>query len=193
MVCLGRNTILPMPGYYRYGKNSSTALECVNDQVCLGGLIPGRSMNLSGYCAPPFTGVLCGSCEEGYAIAEDKESCIKCDFGMYFFLGMLVKVAASLGLVIFELFHKLEKVHELRESFEKENEEELQKIEAKLDFSGVTKVLITFIQMQSIVKVLNLNYVSYFKNFYGFTSKISPLITDGFSSECWFQYLEVDD
>ena len=48
---------------------------------------------------------------------------------------MIGKVALTLGIVIFELVHKLEKVHELREIFEDANHDEYQTTKGKLEFS----------------------------------------------------------
>lgn len=59
MICLGGDTILPKPEFYRIDEESTEAIRCLNPDACIGGIRSGFELNNLGFCKPPFTGTLC--------------------------------------------------------------------------------------------------------------------------------------
>ncbi|KNC50385.1 uncharacterized protein AMSG_06876 [Thecamonas trahens ATCC 50062] len=87
--CPGGNVIVPLPGYWSPGLGSQVVAACHDASRCTGGPYSG--------CAAGYSGWLCGSCADGYAL--DGDECIKCGSKFVLALYWLLYLGVALGVV----------------------------------------------------------------------------------------------
>lgn len=66
-MCLGRNEVAPLSGYWRLTKTSENILPCPNPDACLGGYNGTDIISYTGACATGYDGILCMECTDGFA------------------------------------------------------------------------------------------------------------------------------
>jgi len=75
--CWGNFTVTPDAGYWRSSVLSPVIRACLNPKACLGGVVDGQPLNLTGLCEVGYQGNLCQPCQSSYS-HTDKNVCGKC-------------------------------------------------------------------------------------------------------------------
>ena len=61
-ICMGGNSLFPVQGYTKSYPYSTNIVECHNSPACL----QGDTTELTGICAPGYSGFMCGSCQDNF-------------------------------------------------------------------------------------------------------------------------------
>ncbi|CDW71577.1 UNKNOWN [Stylonychia lemnae] len=164
-ICRGGSNIGPLPGFWRMSNTSSTFVECLFDQACLGMVEPLN--NSLGECAQGYQGILCSKCTFGYSRDGDFK-CIECPEKFLNILRLSAIILVILVVVIFVIRTTLS---------------------GAMDKSNVVsifmKILLNHFQLIMVTASMDFHWSQQILDFFSQTKKVATFSTQIFSVDCF--------
>jgi len=183
MDCYGGSVIGPVSGYFRFSKWNDYAVECVNDEACLGNTISQANSNYycksaknstfceTGWCSEKYTGNMCATCNSGYAKSSDIY-CVACSNNPMYYVLAVILIVAAIGFIVFTVRNALK-----LKDFTKDG--------AKPKTSILIKIFLNYVQLVSIVSSFDFEWPSQVTGLFSVQSKVSSSSSTVFSVDCF--------
>lgn len=150
-------------GFWRHHNKTENILECRAKEACIGGIIHNSSNDL---CRKGQHGPLCDVCQKGYAKSGDLCAiCPEQDKVKNSFIALLAPLILAIVLVFL-----------IKNANPTGN--------SKDEISGVSKILMNYLQVFSLASNFDINWPSSLKNLYDVAEDVSSPKISFYSSDC---------
>jgi len=175
-ICLGGDSIFPLPGYWRQNENSSLILTCPTEEACLGYDMNNLTQQekLSGRCHPNYLGNLCYLCKSGLARENDISNCEECK-GM---IWTYIKFALGIIFILSYCYVQIQTYGQINK-----NDPSL---------AILLKSILNHFQIISMVNLIPLGWTTDFNIFLGIQEYLSFMFQDFFNIDCIVSHINED-
>ena len=150
-------------GFWRHHNKTKDILECRAKEACIGGIIQNSSNEL---CREGQLGPLCDVCKKGYAKSGDLcAECPEYDRVKNSFIALLAPLILAIVLIFL-----------IKNANPDGN--------SKDEISGVSKILMNYLQVFSLASNFDINWPSSLKNMYDVAEDVSSPKIGFYSSDC---------
>ena len=183
--CLGSSFVGPKPSYWRMDYYSDNFIRCPNPSSCLGYNVSNsqyfEKSKSTGLCREGYKGVLCAECAEGYGITNGY-FCTSCGSFWYYF-NIIFFFSFRLFLIIYSLHSAVAMCTSAAAGLLKTKE---------IISATIMKILMNHFQVLNIILSFPMEWKQNVYEFLSIPMAVSPSISDSYSVQCLFQFLNIN-
>jgi hypothetical protein len=154
-------------GYWRANEFSEQIRVCPNPEACLGGVIEGQPLNMTGYCSNGYEGNLCQTCSVHYSRTWEN-ACSKCPDPD---VNIIRLIFIGIGLVLVQAFMVWSTMHD--------------SIRPKAEYSILIKIMTNYLQLVTLVTGFELKWPREVEDAFTAQSTIGGSLEQLFSFDCF--------
>ncbi|CAI2365113.1 unnamed protein product [Moneuplotes crassus] len=171
--CLGQQQISVQKGYWRNSTNSTSIVECLRSEACLGGYHPENTHPVK--CSEGYYGVLCSQCQvtlDSKYYQERNFKCTKCPS----------KIVNAIQVFCYQILVLIFLFVMIIVNFKKKDENQL---------SILMRILTNYIQLISAVMMFQIDFSATMSQMFRESGRVNSADSSFFSFDCFLEDYEL--